>query len=180
MRRLRVRRVQAYRFGPVTTVALTIPVMESWTWPWAIGMLQLAYLSSGLIIAAHYIPLLQRAWRFPAAAATAHSLLTWSVWTVCRAVAFTYGVFVVHDLVFLIVVGADLFGRFAVAALIVRARAIASDLSPLDARAPQPRMYNDGIAWERWPIESTPVRPTLFRMCAELSTREARNHVIGA
>jgi hypothetical protein len=47
-----------------------------------------------------------------------------SVWTLCRVVAFTYGMFVLHDLVFLVVVGADLFGRFAVATLIVRARAI--------------------------------------------------------
>lgn len=29
-----------------------------------------------------------------------------SVWTLCRVVAFTYGMFVLHDLVFLVVVGA--------------------------------------------------------------------------
>ena len=32
-------------------------------------------------------------------------------------VAFTYGLFILHDLVFLIVVGADLLGRLAMAAL---------------------------------------------------------------
>jgi hypothetical protein len=117
-------------------MSLTMPVLASWTWPWPIWTLHFAYLSSGLIIAAHYIPLLLRAWRFPSATATAHSLLTWSVWTLCRAIAFTYGVFVVRDLVFLLVVGADLRGRFAVAALIVRARAIASDLPLLDGGAP--------------------------------------------
>jgi hypothetical protein len=55
---------------------LHIPVLESWAWPWSIWTLHLAYLSSGPIIAVHYIPLLKRAWRFPAATATAQCLLT--------------------------------------------------------------------------------------------------------
>ena len=109
-------------------MSLTLPVLESWTWPWPVWTLNLVYLASGLVIAAHYVPLLQRAWRFPVAAATVHSLLTWSVWTLCRAIAFVYGVFMVRELVFLLVVGADLFARLAVAALIVRARALSSGI----------------------------------------------------
>ncbi len=72
--------------------------------------------------------MLRRAWQHPAATATAQPLLTWSVWTLCRAVAFVYGLFVLHDLVFLTVVGTDLLGRLGVAVLIVRARAIVSVL----------------------------------------------------
>jgi hypothetical protein len=106
-----------------TDMPLTIPVLVSWTWPWAAWTLHLAYLASGLVIAAHYLPLLRRAWQHPAATATAHSLLTWSAWTLCRAVAFMYGLFELHDLVFLTVVGVDLLGRLGVAALVVRARA---------------------------------------------------------
>lgn len=114
---------------------LTIPVLESWTWPWPTWMLHVAYLLSGLLIAVHYLPQLRRAWRFPAATLAAQSLSTWSVWTLCRGVAFTYGVFVLHDLVFLLVVGADLFGRFAMVTLIVRARAISSDLPAFDGHS---------------------------------------------
>lgn len=117
-------------------MSLTIPVLESWAWPWAAWTLHVAYLCSGLIIAVHYIPLLQRAWRFPLATATAQSLPAWSAWTLCRTVAFTYGVFVLHDLVFLVVVGSDLVGRLAMAGLIVRARAIASDFPFLNGSAP--------------------------------------------
>lgn len=102
---------------------LTVPVLESWTWPWPAWTLHAAYLISGALIAAHYWPQLQRAWRFPAATAAAQSLSTWSVWTLCRVVAFTYGVFVLHDLVFLAVVGADILGRLAMVGLILRARA---------------------------------------------------------
>lgn len=110
----------------------TIPILENWAWPWSGWTLELAYLLSGLVIAAHYGPLLLRAWRFPRATAEAQCLTTWSVWTVCRAIAFTYGIFVLHDLVFLIVVGADLLGRFALALLIVRARVIATEALLVD------------------------------------------------
>ena len=103
---------------------MTIPILESWAWPWPIATLHAAYLLSGLLIAVHYVPQLRRAWRFPAETRAAQSLATWTVWTICRAVAFTYGVFVLHDLVFLLVVGADLCGRFAIVALIVRAHAM--------------------------------------------------------
>lgn len=81
-----------------------------------------AYLFSGLLIASHYLPLLRRAWLNPEATAAAQPLSTWAVWTLCRLVAFSYGLFILHDLVFLIVVGADVSGRFAMASLIVRAR----------------------------------------------------------
>jgi hypothetical protein len=101
---------------------MRIEVLAGLTWPWPASTLHWAYLTSGLLIAAHYAPLLRRAWRHPEATATAQSLLTWAVWTLCRVVAFTYGLFILHDLVFLIVVGADLIGRLAMAALIVRAR----------------------------------------------------------
>jgi hypothetical protein len=102
---------------------LTIPVLESLTWPWPIWTMHVAYLLSGLFIAVHYVPQLRRAWRFPAATLDAQSLSTWSVWTLCRVVAFIYGVVVLHDLVFLVVVGADMFGRLAMVVSIVRAHA---------------------------------------------------------
>lgn len=93
------------------------------TSPSSVAALEAAYLVSGLVIAVHYVPLLRRAWLHPAATAEAQSLLTWAVWTVCRVIAFAYGWFVLHDVVFLIVVGADLVGRWLMAVLIVRARA---------------------------------------------------------
>ena len=101
---------------------LRIDAFPTATWPLPIATLHWAYLVSGLLIAAHYVPLLLRAWRHVEATATAQSLLTWSMWTACRMVAFSYGIFVLHDLVFLIVVGADVVGRLAMAALILRAR----------------------------------------------------------
>ena len=104
----------------------TQPVLESCTWPWPIWTLHAAYLLSGLLIAVHYVPQLRRAWQFPEATLAAQSLCTWSVWTLCRAVAFTYGIVVLHDLVFLLVVGADMLGRLAMVALILRAHAVSS------------------------------------------------------
>lgn len=68
-------------------MSLTRPVLEHWAWPWAPWTLHALYLFSGMLIAAHYVPQLQRAWRFPAATAAAQSLSTWIVWTLCRAVA---------------------------------------------------------------------------------------------
>lgn len=112
-----------HRGGRLTLMSLSLPVLESWNWPWPVWTQTLVYLALGLVIAAHYVPLLRRARRFPVAAAAAHSLPTWLVWTLCRAIAFVYGLFVVRELVFLLVLGADLLGRLAVAALIVRARA---------------------------------------------------------
>lgn len=101
---------------------LRIEAFPDAVWPWSIETLHWAYLISGLLIVAHYGPLLRRAWLHTEATATAQSLLTWSVWTACRLVAFSYGVFVLHDAVFLTVVGADVTGRLAMAVLIVRAR----------------------------------------------------------
>ena len=100
---------------------LTIPVLESWTWPWPIWTLHVTYLFSGLLFALHYIPQIRIAWRHPGATRTAQSLSTWCVWTLCRMVGFAYGVYVVHDLFFVLVIGADLLGRFVMVALIVRA-----------------------------------------------------------
>lgn len=111
------------RGGRLALMSLTLPVLESWTWPLPIWTLNLVYLASGLVIAAHYVSLLQRARRFPVAAAAAHPLPAWLAWTLCRAIAFVYGLLVVRELVFLLVLGADLLGRLALAALIVRARA---------------------------------------------------------
>lgn len=91
-------------------------------WPWSAASLHWAYLMSGLIIAAQYLPLLRRAWGQPEATATAQSLQTWAVWTGCRIVAFVYGLFALHDLLFVLVVGLDLLGRGAMAVLILRAR----------------------------------------------------------
>jgi len=96
----------------------------------------MAYLLSELFIAVHYIPQLRRAWRFPAATLDAQSLSTWSVWTLCRAVAFTYGVVVLHDMVFLVVVGADMFGRLAMVVLIVRAHVNSSGITLIEGHTP--------------------------------------------
>lgn len=100
-----------------------IPVTEQWTWPWPEWTLHAAYLMAAMMVAVHYVPQLRCAWRYPEATVKAHALSTWLVWTLCSAVSCTYGVFVLHNLVFLIVVGLDLLGRFAMVMLIVRARA---------------------------------------------------------
>lgn len=101
---------------------LRIEAFPNASWPWPIETLHWAYLISGLLIVAHYGPLLRRAWLHTEATALAQSLLTWTVWTACRLVALSYGLFVLHDAVFLMVVGADVSCRFAMATLIVRAR----------------------------------------------------------
>lgn len=113
---------------------LTIPVLADWAWPWPVFSLHVAYLLSGLLIALHYIPQVRRAWYFPAATLAAQSLSTWTAWTLCRAVAFIYGIFVLHDLVFLVVVGTDMFGRLAIVGLIVRARSIAVSLTSIPSK----------------------------------------------
>lgn len=100
---------------------MRIEVLPDLTWPFPPFTLQWAYLVAGLLIASHYVPLLKRAWFHPAAAAVAQPLSTWAVWTACRLVAFTYGMFILHDLVFLVVTGADVLGRLSMAVLIVRA-----------------------------------------------------------
>lgn len=99
-----------------------IDFLTELTWPWSNASLHWAYLMSGLVIAAQYLPLLRRAWGQPQATATAQSLQTWAVWTGCRMVAFVYGLFILHDLLFLRVVGLDLLGRCTMALLILRAR----------------------------------------------------------
>jgi hypothetical protein len=101
---------------------LHIEVFAGAQWPLPESTLHWAYMMSGLLIASHYLPLLRRAWLDPEATVAAQPLSTWAVWTLCRMVAFTYGVFILHDLVFLIVVGADIAGRFGMATLILRAR----------------------------------------------------------
>jgi hypothetical protein len=113
------------------TVTLTLPIFEDWTWPLAAWTLHALYLASGILIALHYAPQIRLAWLNHAATAVAQSLSTWITWTLCRVVAFTYGVFVLHDLVFLIVVGADILGRLAMVGLIMRARLLARGISPL-------------------------------------------------
>jgi hypothetical protein len=115
---------------------LTIPVLDSFKWPWHPLTLHLGYLLSGLLIAAHYLPQLRLAWRCPGATREAQSLSTWLVWTLCRSVAFIYGIFVLHDLVFLVVVGADMLGRLAMVALILRARTIKTKPRLIDPRVP--------------------------------------------
>lgn len=100
---------------------LRIDAFPMAVWPLPIETLHWAYLVSGLLIAAHYLPLLKRAWRHVEATVTAQPLTTWAMWTACRLVAFAYGVFVLHDLLFVIVVGADVLGRLAMATLILRA-----------------------------------------------------------
>jgi hypothetical protein len=119
-------------------MSLTIPVLESWTWPWAESTLHFAYLLSGMLIVLHYVPQLRRAWCFPEATLTAQSLSTWAVWTACRAVALAYGVFVIHDLLFVLVVGADMLGRLAMVGTILRAHMIAAKTMVFDRRAPAP------------------------------------------
>lgn len=112
---------------------MTVPVFEGWTWPWPAWTLHFAYLVSGLLIAVHYIPQISRAWQFPAATLTAQSLASWCVWTACRVVALVYGVFVIHDLIFIVVVGLDILGRLTMVLLIVRAWSMSAARScPLD------------------------------------------------
>jgi hypothetical protein len=123
---------------------LTVPVLEGWMWPWPAWTLHAAYLLSGLLIAVHYVPQVRRAWLFPAATLAAQSLSTWSVWTLCRAVALTYGAFVLHDLVFLVVVVADMLGRLAMVGLIVRAHAISAGVSLIGSYLLQPRESESG------------------------------------
>lgn len=119
-------------------MSLTIPVLQSWAWPWSASTLHAAYLMSGLLIALHYVPQLRRAWCFPEATLAAQSLSTWLVWTACRGIALAYGLFVLHDLVFLLVVGADMVGRLAMVGAILRAHAIAADIALPVHRAPVP------------------------------------------
>jgi hypothetical protein len=114
---------------------MTVPVLESWTWPWAAWTLRALYLTSGLLIALHYLPQIRLAWRHPGATATAQSLSTWSVWTVCRLVALAYAIFVIHDLLFLVVVSADIVGRLMMVVLIIRAHAIARHGVDAEGRA---------------------------------------------
>lgn len=120
---------------------LTVPVFEAWAWPWPAWTLHIVYLFSGSLIAAHYLPQIRLAWAFPAATLEAQSLATWTVWTACRFVAFAYGVFVVHDLLFLVVVGADIAGRCAMVALILRAHALRRGQSRARAAAPPAHDY---------------------------------------
>lgn len=96
-------------------------VLEQWSWPWPPWTLHAAYLLAAMLVALHYVPQLRCAWRHPAATRTAHSLRTWVVWSMCSAVSCAYGVFVLHNLVFLMVVSADFLGRFGMVLFIVRA-----------------------------------------------------------
>ncbi|HTD90652.1 MAG TPA: hypothetical protein VK663_08315, partial [Burkholderiales bacterium] len=89
-----------------------------------------------ILVAVHYIPQIQRGWRFPSATLTAHSLSTWLVWALCSAVSCTYGLFVLHNLVFMIVVSADFVGRLTMVILIVRAHTIARGITPVGMRLP--------------------------------------------
>lgn len=125
---------------------LTVPVLEGWNWPWPESTLHTAYLLSGLLIALNYVPQLQRAWRFPNATLAAQSMSSWTVWTACRAVAFLYGLFMLHDLLFLVVVGADMLGRLAMVALILRAHRMTSGAlltahSPAALTVPRRTLY---------------------------------------
>lgn len=112
---------------------LTVAVLETWEWPWPAWTLHAAYLSSGALIAAHYGPQIRRAWRFPSATVLAQSLSTWLVWTMCRLIALLYGLFVVHDLLFIAVVAADIGGRLAMVGLILRAHWLAGQRAPVSS-----------------------------------------------
>ncbi len=114
---------------------MTVPILKSWTWPWTAWTLHALYLASGLVIALHYVPQIRLAWRHPRATATAQSLSTWSVWTLCRLVALAYAVFVIHDLLFLLVVSADIVGRVMMVILIIRAHLIADGLVASEAES---------------------------------------------
>lgn len=120
----------------------TIPILEQWTWPLPDWTLHGAYLAAAVLVAAHYVPLLRRGWQFPDATTKAHSLYTWLVWTFFSAVSCTYGLFMLHNLIFLIVVSLDLLGRFTMVMLIVRARVLTVGIaSPLpNPGYPQPRL----------------------------------------
>jgi len=113
-------------------VPLTLQLFRGGAGP--ASFLQVTYLLCGLLMAVNYVPQLWRAWRFPAATVMAQSLSSWSMWTVCRAIAFAYGAFVLHDVVLLVVVGIDIVGRFCIVMLIVRAHTLDFGTMLIDGR----------------------------------------------
>jgi hypothetical protein len=135
---------------------LSFPVLETWTWPWPAWTLNLAYLASGIVMAIQYLPQLRRAWLHPAATRDAQSLSTWTVWTLCRAIALVYGVYILHDLMFLIVVGADVGGRLAMVALILRAHKIAP-LEPEAKPVPRRRATDVNSLGAIWKLLNKPI-----------------------
>jgi len=117
-------------------------VLEHWSWPWAPWTLHAAYLLAALLVAVHYVPQLRCAWRHPDAVCNGHSLQTWMVWAMCSGVSCAYGVFMLHNLVFLLVVSADFLGRVSMVLLILRARMLNHEVAP---ELPMLRCY-DSIA----------------------------------
>jgi hypothetical protein len=89
------------------------------------SLLSACYLVSGFVMAGIYVPQLVRGWRNPHATAIAQSFSSWAVWTACRAVALLYGILVIGDPLFIVAVGLDLLGRFAVLVVLLRALMVA-------------------------------------------------------
>lgn len=90
--------------------------------PVAHELLRAAYLLTGLIAAAGYVPQVLLAWRRPEQTAIAQSVTSWLTWTVCRLVALAYCVVLVGDTLLVVAVGLDAAGRLAVLLTLLRAR----------------------------------------------------------
>ena len=89
----------------------------------ACQLLHASYLTSGLVMAAAYLPQIVRGWRQPRATALALSLSSWLIWTGCRTIALAYGIVVMRDPLFGWVVGLDVCCRVVVLLVLLRARA---------------------------------------------------------
>jgi hypothetical protein len=84
--------------------------------------LQAIYLLAGVLMAAGYVGQIRKAWRQPQASLLAQSMPSWLLWTACRMVALAYGIWVIRDAAFIVVVGLDVVGRLGVVLALLRAR----------------------------------------------------------
>jgi hypothetical protein len=80
------------------------------------------YLLAGTLMAAGYVGQIRKAWRQPQASLLAQSMPSWLLWTACRTVALAYGIWVIRDAAFIVVVGLDVVGRIGVVLALLRAR----------------------------------------------------------
>ncbi len=81
-----------------------------------IAVLTVAYAAGGVVTFIGFIPTMVDLWHKKCSA----NLATYGIWTVTTLLAFLYGLFVLHNLVFNLVVGLQLLASLAV--LILRLR----------------------------------------------------------
>ncbi len=84
--------------------------------------LLVAYLLTGIVFAAMYVPKLRCMIRDPQSTATAYSATTEWLWMACRLVSLLYVVLVAQDAAIAAVVSLDLIGRVASLLIVLRAR----------------------------------------------------------